>query len=211
MIRDLVDAGRSRLSPSGSGMSHSKSLAEVLSAPTAAAVWRLRADLLESGIAPSARVLGVLGELHEFLDHLATSTSSRDYSNLASRMDISAIGGVLLENVLETQDRRELATRMLTGLVSEGLMVLATRQHVKAWEGELAAVHRAAAWYLYEELWHWTAEQKPELPAAERRRLLDLLFAPLSDRQTPGSVKAVLLGRLFQLLVVASLPRPGSA
>ncbi len=84
-------------------------------------------------------------------------------------------------------------------------MVLATRQHVKAWAGELAAVYRNAAWYLYEELWHWAERQKPDLPAADRRRLIDRLLAPVHAADTDDQSKAVLLGLLFQLLLLSYL------
>ena len=82
---------------------------------------------------------------------------------------------------------------------------LATRQHVKAWKGELAAVHRRAAWYLYEELWRWARELKPDLPPGERRRLLDRLLAPVHAEETDGFSKAVFLGLLFQMLLLSYL------
>ncbi len=186
-------------------------LARVLAAPSAADLWRLRADLLESGVPPSAGVWAVLDEFHRFLDELETRTSSRNFSELASKMDISAISGVLLEHLLEPGDARELAVRVLSGVLGEGLMVAATRQHVKAWAGELAAVHRGAAWYLYGALWRWAEGLRPELPAADRRQLLDRLLGPLTG-EAPGDVKAALVGRLFQILLLShlatSVPQP---
>ncbi len=95
--------------------------------------------------------------------------------------------------------------RVLTGGISEGLMVLASRQYVRAQEGELAAIFRDTAWNLHQQLWQWTVEANPELEAAERRRLLDRLTTPLRDIDTPPSVKAVLSGRLYQVLVIAHL------
>ena len=83
------------------------------------------------------RGLGRAGRVQALLDQLATGTSSRDYSDLASKLDVGALGGVVLEHVLESEKAEDLALRLFTGLLSEGLMVLATRQHVKAWEGEL--------------------------------------------------------------------------
>jgi len=82
-------------------------------------------------------------------------------------------------------------------------MALATRQHVRAWEGELESVYSTAAWYLYGALWHWAAELKPELGSEERRQLLDKLLAPVLEPSTPGAVKAVLLGRLFQAVTLS--------
>jgi hypothetical protein len=177
-------------------------LARLLRSPSTADLWDLRADLLEAGLPPDARSWRLIDEFRGFLDRLGTSTSSRDYSHLASKLDITAVGGVILERLLEIKDARELALRLLSGLLSEGLMVLATRQHVKAWEGELAAVYDDAAWFLYGELSRWAERSKPDLPPAERRRLLDTLLAPLRSPDTPGSHKAVIVGLLFQVLLV---------
>jgi hypothetical protein len=186
-------------------MSIREALAATLASPTAGDLWRLRAELLEAGFPDASRAWIVLGEFQEFLDALATGTTSREYSELASKLDVGAVGGVVLEHVLESDDARELALRLFSGLLSEGLMVWATRQHVKAWKGELAAVHRRAAWYLYEELWRWARELKPELPTGERRRLLDRLLAPARSDEADGISRAVLLGLLFQVLLLSYL------
>lgn len=185
-------------------------LEKALSSPSANDLWRLRAELLEAGISPEARVWRVLDEFHSFLDQLATSTSSRQYSELASKLDIGAISGVLLEHALTESEAEDLALKLVSGLLSEGLMALATRQHVKAWEGEAEAVYRSAAWYLYGELWHWACRLKPDLPATERRALLDRLFAPVRSPDAEGFTKAVLLGLMFQILLLSHLSRESS-
>jgi hypothetical protein len=181
------------------------SLALLLTAPSAEAVWRLRGDLLEAGTPADSHLLALLGGFHDYLDRLATGMSSRDYSQLASKLDISAISGVILERLAEAADPSKLGLNLVAGAVSEGLMALATRQHVKAWEGELAAVHRSAAWVLFDELWRWTKERNPEIPALERRELLDRLLAPTLDPQQPGLLRAALICRLFQILIAAEV------
>lgn len=178
-------------------------LGRVLRSPTPADLWGFRAELLVAGLPPDSRAWAVIDAFRGFLDQLATSTSSREYSHLASKLDISAVGGVVLEQLLEIKDAQELALRLLTGMLSEGLMVLATRQHVKAWEGELDAVYANAAWFLYGELWHWAERSKPDLAPVERRRLLDALLAPVRKAETPGFQKAVIVGLLFQVLLVS--------
>jgi hypothetical protein len=186
-------------------MSLTESLALMLTAPSADAVWRLRGDLLASGMPPDGRLLALLGAFHDYLDRLATGMSSRDFSQLASKLDISAISGVILERLAEESGSPKLGLNLVAGAISEGLMALATRQHVKAWEGELAAVHRAGAWILYEELWRWTSERNPEIEALERRELLDRLLAPTLDPQQPGLLRAALICRLFQILIAAGV------
>ena len=189
-----------------------RAIASVLTAPTPEGLWELRSRLLEGGVPAQDPIWSIVGEFHRFLDELGTGSSSRDYSQLASKLDISAVGGVVVEQLLEPEDPAETSMRLLSALLSEGLMVLATRQHVKAWEGELSAVYRAAAWYLYGELWHWAAGLKPDLSPDERRRLLDRLLSPALSAETDGTTKAVLLGLLFQVLVLHHLtPYLGSA
>jgi hypothetical protein len=46
---------------------------------------------------------------------------------------------------------------------------------------------------------------QPELAPDERRRLVDELLAPIKDSEVNGTAKAVLIGRLFQILLIAKL------
>jgi hypothetical protein len=178
-----------------------QALAAVLSAPTSVAVRRLRGELLEDGVPEDSRAWRLLEEFHRFLDRLETGTSSREHSNLASKLDIGAISGVILEHLAEDTEPSERAMRLLSGAVSEGLMALATRQHVRAWEGELASIHTEAAWFLYGELWEWTRRRTPELSSTERRRLLDTLLGPLHTPDTPPIQRTILTLSLFLILL----------
>jgi len=187
-------------------MPRRRSLEIALTTPTPAVLRTLRADLLEDGASPDDPVLEIIGEFHAFLDRFATATSSRDLNHLASKLDIGAIGGVVLEQLFESSNPKDLAMRVLTGGISEGLMVLASRQYVRAQEGELAALFRDVAWTLYQRLWQWTAQTNPDLDAPERRQLLDRITAPLCDSEAPGAIKAILAGRLFQVLLLGQLP-----
>jgi hypothetical protein len=180
-----------------------EALRTTLTHPTPENLWSLRAELLEAGVPTASRIWAVIGQYQLFLEQVRTGAASRHYSELASKLDIGSISGVLLERFLEPETARELTLSLISGILSEGLMVAATRQHVKAWEEGMGSVCAGAAWFLYEELWRWAQEKKPELPAAERRRLLDFLFAPVCSRESAGLSKPVLLGALFQLLLVS--------
>jgi len=188
-------------------MSLSESVALVVSEPSPAGLWRLRGDLLGEGIPPDAPVVRLIGFFHEYLDRIRTGISSRDYSHLASKLDISAISGVILERLAEAGDSQDMAMGILSGALTEGLMVLATRQHVRAWEGELESVHRKAAWQLYEELWRWSSGRNPELSPGQRRALIEALLEPAIAQGTSGLVKAVVIGRLFQIMLISQLPQ----
>lgn len=183
----------------------SSALRRVLTSPTPAALWELRSDLLERGFQPNSTLFDVLGEFHSFLERFATVTSSRDLNHLATKLDIGAIGGVVLEQLFEAPNPKDLAMRVLTGGISEGLMVLASRQYVKATEGELAALFREVAWTLYHRLWGWTSVANPDLGKDERRHLLDQITTLLRNDDISSQAKAVLAGRFYQVLLIAHL------
>ncbi len=182
-----------------------ETLSRTLSYPTTESLWQLRAELLEAGVPPGGRVWAILGEYQHFLDRVRTSTESRQYSELASELDIASISGIVVERFLEPQGARELALSVISGILSEGLMALATRQHVKAWKAGLASLCAGSAWFLYEEMWHWAQRKKPELNTAERRRLLDLLFTPVCSANRNDVGTFVLIGSLFQVLLVSEV------
>ncbi len=178
------------------------SLQRVLTQPDPAVLWSLRADLLEAGVPADSPVWSLVDEFHGFLEHLVESSTAREFSNLASILDIGGVGGVIIENLLEAEESEKLARRLLGAVLSEGLMILATRQHVKAWEVELDSVYRAAVWSLYPRIWRFSEIEKPDLPQSERRALLEQLFEPLMDPTRSGTVRAVVIVRLFQALLL---------
>jgi lysophospholipase L1-like esterase len=69
-----------------------RATASVLTAPTPAGLWELRSGLFEAGVPAEDPIWGIVGEFHKFLDELGTRSSSREYSQLASKLDISAAG-----------------------------------------------------------------------------------------------------------------------
>ncbi len=178
-------------------------LTRTLTHPTPETLWQLRADLLEAGVPPEQPVWRIIEEYQQFLQHILTGAASRHYSDLASKLDIGSLTGIVVDRFVESKDAGSLVRSLLSGLLSEGLMVMATRQHVKAWEESLGAVCSGASWFLYEELWRWAEEKKPETPPQERRRMLDGLFQPLCIKDAGGPSKAVLIGALFRLLLLS--------
>jgi len=184
-------------------------LARLLRSPSAETVWEHRATLLAGGLHPTAEVFDLLREFHLFLDHLETGSASRNHSERASMMEVGSISGVVVSELAESEDPGEWARRLLSAVLTEGLAVAATRQHVKAWRGELASVHRDAGWFVYQRLWTWAARRKPDLDPVERRRLLDQLLAPVRDEIVGPRQKQVILCSLFTLLLVDALAEDG--
>ena len=178
--------------------------------PTAGAVWQLHGALLAStqGQPGMERTLQVAREFYVYLSELQSKMTSRQYNELASRLDIASVGMLALQDILTEQEH--LGKSLLLGGIGEALMVLASRQYVKAWEQELKSVHRYAAWSLYDALWHLSLQYQPTLATGERLALIDTTLAPALDDDTPFETRTLLVLRLFQvslLLLIAPLTK----
>jgi hypothetical protein len=189
-----------------------KSLADaiqpILSQPTPEALVELQGALLASGHAgPEVhRTLDAAGHFYNYLSELQSKVSARNYSELASLLDIGAVGAVALESIISAESHN-FWQRMLLGGLGESLMVAASRQYVKGWEIETGLVHSQAAWYLTEALWHASGQTQPHLPAETRWQAIHQLLAPARDPDLPAPAKALLLGRIFQMLLLTHLAR----
>lgn len=178
----------------------------ILSQPTPAALVALQGSLLASSQQGEAvdRALELAGRFHAYLCELQSKITARDYSELASRLDIGAVGAVALENVIAGEGGH-LWQRLLLGGLGESLMVAASRQYIKAWETETGLLHTCAAWYMAEALWRASAGMQPDLPPEQRWQAIQALLAPIHDHDVPAPDKAALLGRLFQMLLLTHL------
>jgi hypothetical protein len=178
----------------------------ILTRPTPEALVALQGALLaleghDEGV---QQALEVAGHFYSYLRELQSKVTARDYSELASRLDIGAVGSVALENLV-SGDGGELWKRLLLGGLSEGLMVAASRQYIRAWQVEAGLVHGAATWYLGEALWRTSQRMQPDLPVQERGQAIESLLAPARDPDTPAPAKALLIGRIFQVLLLSYL------
>ncbi|MFC2046531.1 hypothetical protein ACFLTC_03305 [Chloroflexota bacterium] len=178
----------------------------VLTQPTPADLVALQGALLASGERGDSfdNALETAGQFHAYLCDLQSKISAREYSELASRLDIGAVGAVALESIISA-DREHLWQGLLLGALGEGLMVAASRQYVKAWEVETVQVHTCAAWHLTEALWRASGEMQPVLSPEKRWEAIQALLAPAYDDEVPGEDKALLLGRVFQILLLTHL------
>ena len=186
-------------------------LLDVLRAPSAVSLRALQAALLaledgaatsEDGDAAQAALL-VAGDFHAYLAALEGRLEARAFAERASGMDVAAVGGVVLENMLDAGDR--LTERILLGGLSEALMVLASRQYVKAFRRELVALYRDAGWKLRAHFWRVAARRRPGVDPVERTRLVDTLLAPVLSDGTPDAARSVLIGLLFQVLLLGTV------
>jgi hypothetical protein len=189
-------------------MSFQDLLGRLLTEPTPADLLALQTRLLAAEADPARtgaarRALEVAHEFHAYLSELEAKFSAREYSELASMLDVGAVGVVAVENLTEAGEA--LLKRMLLGGLSEILMVFASRQYVKAWSRELHPIHMRAVWFLRGELWRLSATGRPDISTEERAALVDGLLAPALDKDAADEVQVALLGRLFQVLLVIHL------
>jgi hypothetical protein len=178
----------------------------VLTQPTPADLVTLQGALLASGRRGGAfdSALEIAGHFHAYLCDLQSKITAREYSELASRLDIGAVGAVALESII-TAEKENFWQGLLLGAVGEGLMVAASRQYVKAWEVETTQVHTCAAWHLTEALWFTSGEMQPDLSPEKRWEAIQSLLAPAYDDEVAGETKALLLGRVFQILLLTHM------
>ena len=179
-------------------------LVQVLRQPDPAALVSLQETLLASAPAGRGRsdALATAAGFYDYLLDMQGKLTARQYSELASWLDVAGMGVVAFENVISGQasDMRSL----LLSLLAEGAMVVGSRQHIKAWEAEARLPHDRAAWYLREAYWELSERSQPDLPPPERLQRLRSLIAPASAA-TVSSERIVLLGQLFQLLLLVQV------
>ena len=191
-------------------MSLEASLPDVLRHPDGESLWQLRADLvsLADCLPRHARgdadwSLDIVGRFHAFLANVQSKMTAHEYSQLASRMDIGSVGLLALQDLVT--DREQLFKKVVLGGLSEGLMVLATLQYVKAWQAEASQACEDATWWLFEGLWRLSTQMRPDLGACERREQIDAVLAPARASDTAPPVKAVFIAQIFQILLACSL------
>jgi hypothetical protein len=191
-------------------MTFDESLSLVLTRPAPESLWTLRASLLAladrlplSRRAPADRSLVVTGQFHHYLAELQSKMSAHEFSQLASRMDIGSVGLLALQDLVA--DRKQLFKKLFLGGLSEGLMVLAALQYTKAWRTEITLVNDEALWWLYDGLWEVSRQLRPDMPPDTRRDQIDTLLGPVRAQDVEPSVKAAVIARLFQVLLVGSL------
>ena len=189
----------------------SDALQAIMTSPTPETLVSLQGALLASGQQGQAveDCLEITGQLHTYLGELQSKITAKEYNELASKLDIGAVGTVALENIVATP-KEEFWQRLLLGGLGETLMVAASRQYIRAWDAETSLVHSRAAWYLTEALWRASAKAPAGvsgLPPEQRWQAIQGLIAPAYAPDVPAPAKAVLLGRIFQILLLTHLAR----
>ncbi len=173
-------------------------LTNVLLNPTPEAVWQLQADLLAAGHSLQADEFALLDAFYHYLTAMQANLTSQGYTQLASYLSIGAAGMAVLEGGMA-------ANLSLLQIMREGLTVLSSRQYIKGSTAEIERTIRDSSWFLYRAFWQLSSNTQASLSRDRRRQQLDDLFAPLQDGQTETAVKGILVGRLFQAILIMTL------
>lgn len=148
-------------------------------------------------------VLALLEDFYSYLVGLESKLEAHAFAELASKMDLGAVGVVIAGNIRDAGDR--VMERVLMGGVSETLMLLSSRQYIKAFNRDLEAFFLQIAWQLRAHFWRFSAARCPRMVPSERAALIDTLFAPVFDPHASSEAKPVVLGCLFQVLLLGSM------
>jgi hypothetical protein len=183
-------------------MDLSDAVRTALARPTPESLRHVRTALLTADLDPDHPIHEVVCALHEFLVRWRSTVAAERHSESASRLDLAALAGLALEELSTAETSADVASRVLSGLVSEGLAFAATRQHVQAWRGEVNALLTETAWTLGGLLWSWSSRRRPDLSADERDRLVARLTEAVRTPSGDAGVRAVLATRLFQVMLL---------
>lgn len=185
----------------------SELLGSIAHKPTPDDLWALRGIILACEEAGHDTQLAhyVIAEFYNYVSEVQSKISAQRYNELASRLDMASVGVLALQDIMV--ERENLGLSLLLGSLGEGLMILASRQYVKAWEQELRSVHRRAAWVLYDVWWRLSLQYRPDIPGDDRRALIETTLAPARDSNLAFEERMLLLMRLFQIaLLLLSVP-----
>ena len=177
-------------------------LSRIAHKPSTDDLWALHGVLLAcTADQPHAQLANeVAREFYLYLSELQSKMTSQQYNELASWMDIGAVGMVALQDILA--ERGSFWKNLLLGGMGESLMALASRQYVKAWKQELQSVQQRTAWNLYGMLWQLSCQQQPDMETSKRQTLIDTALTPLLDENQPFETQVLLVLRLFQAVLL---------
>jgi hypothetical protein len=176
-------------------------------APTPADLWKLQAPLLALDTSEALAAHRVAGQFYGYLSLLETKLTSQRYSQFAAMLATGAVVTVGIQDVLEDvfAGKPVNLSEVFGAGLAGALEVMSAIQHVKAWETDTCTADCEAAWNLYEALWQLSVRLQPDLTHTGRAEHLERVLAPLAADETPSPVRAALIIRLFQVVLLLNL------
>lgn len=182
-------------------------LPRVLIEPTPDLLWRLHPHLLAFDTPEAESAREVARTFYAYLNCVKSKLTSKQYSTFAAVFAAGAVSTFAVQEIVEAlrDDPQNAIRHLLVGGVAQGLEVLGTLQHIKAWETEFAVSHEDVIWVLYEHFWKLSAETQPELDVEARHALIDSLLGAVGRDDLENSARVMMVIKLFQVLLLIRL------
>ncbi len=153
--------------------------------------------------------LDVLRDFHEFSVEMRSEIESKDFSQMASIFDLTAIGALAAQDVLPDLDNLSLP-KILLGALSEGLIFLGSRQYVAGAQKIVNARLRIHSHRVYQRLWGLPMDfnrQFTEENVAEIQESMDKFFKALLREGLPPSPKIAVIQQFYSLILAIRIEK----
>jgi hypothetical protein len=189
--------------------------------PDPSAIWELRssaqalgayletrAQIKNKGLAKSAceDIVAIGKDLYDYANEIRQHVSAKGYTQIATLFDLVAIGGLAIQDL--TNGKWMNWKNVLTSATSEGSVLLASVQYIKAAEANLVATVKNHTLIVSDHLWATTVRLKKGMSPVEiveTRRGLDKFFAQISSQAMPLELRVALLFQLYTILLKSRL------
>jgi len=153
--------------------------------------------------------LDVVRGFHEFSVEMRSEIESKDYSQMASIFDLTAIGALAAQDVLPGLDGLSLP-KILLGALSEGLIFLGSRQYVAGAQKIVNARLRIHSHRVYERLWRLPMDFKKQFTeenVAELQVSIDEFFKVFLREDGPSPPKVAVLLQFYSLILAIQVEK----
>jgi hypothetical protein len=180
-------------------------------------IWEVRSDVLAMrAVLEGARTarnreetLSVLADLSDLCDAFFRFTTcllhnlkGKGFTQFATLWDMATVGSLALHDLMDGRWRQ--LKDLLASAFSEGSMIMASLQYVRAAEENLKTVTDEHASFLYGKLWGVALEIRKGLTPAEAREAqkgLDDFFSALKSEGTPIETRMVVLLQIYMIML----------
>jgi hypothetical protein len=185
--------------------------------PLPSDIWDVRSDVLamravvesRKGIRNREEVLRTLKELSDICDNFYRLTTGlmhnmkgKAFTQMATVWDMATVGSLAIHDLMGGKWKQ--IQDLLASAFSEGSMLMASLQYIKAASETLKASTDEHGSYLYGQLWEIVCTLRKDLTPAEAREAqkgLDDFFKGLSSEDTPLETRMIVLIQTYMILL----------
>jgi len=185
--------------------------------PLPSAIWDVRSDVLAMRAVVESRkdiedkegVLRTLKELSDICDNFYRLTTrlmhnmkGKGFTQMATLWDMATVGSLAIHDLMGGRWKK--IQNLLASAFSEGAMIMASIQYIKAASETLKASTDEHGSYLYGQLWDIVCSLRKDMTPSEAREAqkgLDEFFKGLSSEDTPLETRMVVLIQTYMILL----------